>query len=107
MKRLSIAAIFFVLLACSSCSNLKHTKVTAENKREVMNRIAKGSEITDEERHLLVEYSMRYSMDTILQGGRPDLPTGKTIGEMIEEQRKWDAEHAQVQDGAGHSQSGH
>jgi hypothetical protein len=107
LKRLSIVVLFLVLLACFSCSNLKNTKVTDENKREIMTRIAKGNEITDEDRHLLVEYSTRYSMDTILRGGRPDLPTGKTIGQMIEEQRKWDAEQAKSQGATAPTQPGH
>ncbi len=95
MNRLTIAALLAVLLFFLACSNLKKTKVTEENKREVMSRIAQGNEVTNEERHLLVEYSIRYNMAAILKGARPDLPAGKTIGEMIEEQRKWDAEQAQ------------
>jgi hypothetical protein len=75
--------------------------VTEENKSTIMSRIANGNEVTDEERHLLVEYSLRYSIATIMKGGRPDLPTGKTIGEMIEEQRKWDAEQAKAQAAQG------
>jgi hypothetical protein len=81
--------------------------VTDENKNTIMNRIGTGNEVTDQERHLLVEYSMRYSMAKILQGGRPDLPSGKTIGQMIDEQRKWDAEHPQAQGGPGQTQAGH
>jgi hypothetical protein len=95
MNRVSIVALLVVLLFSLACSNLKKTMVTEENKRDVMSRIAQGKEITDEERHLLVEYSLRYNLAAILQGGRPDLPTGKTIGEMIDEQRKWDAQQAQ------------
>lgn len=103
MNRLSIAALLVVLLLSLACSNLKKTTVTEENKRELMSRIARGNEVTDEERHLLVEYSLRYNLAVVLRGGRPDLPTGKTIGEMIEEQRKWDAQQAQ----SGNTQPGH
>jgi hypothetical protein len=107
MNRLSVAALIAVLLFSLACSNLKKTKVTEENKRELMSRISQGNEITDEERHLLVEYSIRYNLAVILKGGRPDLPTGKTIGEMIEEQRKWDAQQAQTQSGNTQPQPGH
>lgn len=95
MKRLNISAVLIATLFFSACSNLKKTVVTEENKSEIMSRIANGNEITDEERHLLVEYSVRYNLKIILKGGRPDLPTGKTIGQMIEEQRKWDAQQPQ------------
>jgi hypothetical protein len=107
MNRLSVAALIAVLLFSLACSNLKKTKVTEENKRELMSRISQGNEVTDEERHLLVEYSIRYNLAVILKGGRPDLPTGKTIGEMIEEQRKWDAQQAQTQSGNTQPQPGH
>jgi hypothetical protein len=107
MNRLSVAVVLVLLLFSLACSNLKKTRVTEENKREVMSRIAKGNEITDEERHLLVEYSIRYNMAVILKGGRPDLPTGKTIGEMIEDQRKWDAQQAQNGNAQPQQQPGH
>jgi hypothetical protein len=107
MNRLSIAALLVVLLFSLACSNLKKTTVTEENKRELMSRIAQGNEVTNEERHLLVEYSLRYNLAVVLRGGRPDLPTGKTIGEMIEEQRKWDAQQAQTGNTPPQPQPGH
>lgn len=100
-----LAVLLFSLLFSLACSNLKNTKVTEENKREVMTKIARGNELTNEERHLLVEYSIRQSMKNVLQGGRPELPTGKTVGEMIEEQRKWEAQ--QAQGGNAQPQPGH
>jgi hypothetical protein len=95
MRRRNISALLIAILFLGACSNLKNTKVTAENKREIMSRISQGNEITDEERHLLVEYSVRYNLSSVLKGQGADLPTGKTVGQMIEEQRKWDAEHPQ------------
>jgi hypothetical protein len=107
LKRLNTVALCLALLFCASCSkSLKNTTVTDQNKGKIMARISQGNEITDEERHLLVEYSMRYSMARILQGGGPDLPSGKTIGQMIDEQRKWDAEQAKAQGGTGQMQPG-
>lgn len=81
MRGPSIVALVTALLFSSACSNLKHTKVTEQNKREILSRIANGNEVTTEERHLLVEYTMRYKMAAVLQGRRPELPTGKTIAE--------------------------
>jgi hypothetical protein len=107
LKRLQIIALFLALLLCASCTSLKNTKVTEQNKNKIMQRIGTGNEITDQERHLLVDYSMRYSMAKILQGGSPDLPTGKTIGEMIEEERKWEAEHPEAQAGSGQTAPAH
>lgn len=44
--------------------------------------------MTDEERSLLAAYAVHNSMAAVFGGGKPGLPTGKTVGEMIEEQRK-------------------
>lgn len=82
-----------VATVCPSCVNIKKIRLTDENKGKLLAEIGKTNEITDQERHLLVEYSMRYSMPKILRGERPDLPTGKTLGELIDEERKWDAAH--------------
>jgi hypothetical protein len=106
MKRLNISVLLIAILFFSACSkSLKNTKVTAENKQQIMSRISLGNEVTDEERQLLVEYSVRYNLASIMKGNGPDLPNGKTIGEMIEEQRKWDAEHPQS--GNAQPQPGH
>jgi hypothetical protein len=105
MKRINISVLLIAILFFSACSNLKNTKVSAENKREIMSRISMGNEITDEERQLLVEYSARYNPAAIMNGKGPDLPNGKTIGQIIEEQRKWDAEHPQG--GNAQPQPGH
>jgi hypothetical protein len=107
LKRFHVVALILALVFCASCSSLKNTKVTEDNKSTIMSRIGTGNEVTEQERHLLVEYSMRYSMAKILQGGSPDLPTGKTVGQMIEEERKWEAEHPAAQGGSGQPQPGH
>jgi hypothetical protein len=110
MRRLTLTAILPILLLCSSCSkvtqavavicpscvNIKKIKLTDENKSKILADIAHSKEISDEERHLLVEYAIRYSMPKILKGGRPDLPSGKTLNELIEEERQWDAAHPEV-----------
>lgn len=111
MKRPAVAAILPILLlfcsgcshvtqavsvVCSSCVNIKKIRLTDENKHKLLAEIGNSKDISDQERHLLVEYSLRYSMPKILRGERPDLPTGKTLGELIDEERQWDAAHPEA-----------
>jgi hypothetical protein len=73
MKRLNISVLLIAILFFSACSkSLKNTKVTAENKQQIMSRISLGNEVTDEERQLLVEYSVRYNLASIMKGNGPD-----------------------------------
>lgn len=105
MRNVKVGSVLVLLFFSLACTSLKNTKVTDKNKLKLMSRISQGDEITNEERHLLVEYTLRSNMSAVLQGQRPELPTGKTIGEMIEEQRKWDAQ--QAQNSNGQPQPGH
>jgi hypothetical protein len=68
--------------------------VTDGNKDKIMSEVSTSKELTDDERQLLAGYIMRHSLATVFQGGKPDIPTGKTVGEMIEEQRTLVAEEA-------------
>ena len=92
MKLLSMLALCISLLFCSSCTNIKDKKVTEENKDKILSEVPTSKDLTDEERQLLAGYVMRQSMASVFQGGKPGLPTGKTLGEMLQEQRKWVAE---------------
>lgn len=89
MKHLWAVSAFVIILVCSSCSNIKSQKVTAENKSRILNQISSSKDLTDEERELLAAYVVRQNIGDIFGGGEPGLPTGKTLGEMIAEQRQW------------------
>jgi hypothetical protein len=84
-----------LLLVCSSCSNVKRQKATDENKDKLISEVATSKDLTQEERKLLSAYIVRQNVSSIFQGGKPSIPTGKTIGEMIEDQRKWVAHNAE------------
>lgn len=92
MKFWNLALPFALLLLCSSCSNINNKKVTNANKDKIMYEISTSKELTDDERQLLAGYVVRQNLSTVFQGGKPDMPTGKTVGEIIENQRKWVAE---------------
>jgi hypothetical protein len=94
MKWWSLALLCALVFVCSSCTNIKNKKVTDENKDKVMSEISNSKELTDDERQLLAGYIMRQNLSTVFQGGKPEIPTGKTVGEMIEDQRKWVTEEA-------------
>ncbi|HWW15386.1 MAG TPA: hypothetical protein VN310_12055 [Candidatus Dormibacteraeota bacterium] len=92
MKSCNLFLLYALLLVCSSCTNLKSQKVTDENKDKLISEIATSKDLTDEERQLLSGYIVRQNVSSIFQGGKPSIPAGKTIGEMIEDQRKWVAQ---------------
>src|SRR6267143_497679 len=94
MKLGNLVLLCAIVFLCSSCSNIKSKKVTDENKDKIMSEVSTSKELTDDERQLLAGYMMRHSLATVFQGGKPDIPTGKTVGEIIEEQRNWVAEEA-------------
>ncbi len=72
-----------ILPACSYQSDgLKDTLVTADNQAEVYEKVRTGTELTGEEVQLLNEYLKRAQLP---EGTY--LPAGKTVGQMIQEQR--------------------
>lgn len=97
MKCWNLLLLCAVLSICSSCSNLKHKKVTDENKDQIINDISTSKDLTDEERKLLAGYMFRQNISAVFQGGKPSFPTGRTVGEMIDEQRKWVADSAKAE----------
>ena len=66
--------------ACAELSDVKSVRVTEENKATLYERIQDGSDLTGEEVRLLDAYLER-------QGFDGELAVGKTVGEMIAEQR--------------------
>jgi hypothetical protein len=95
MKLWYSAVLCATVFACSSCSNLKTTKITDENKDKIFSEIAASKDLTADDKEVLTNYIMRQSLAAVFAGGKPSIPTGKSIGEMLDEQRKWVAEEAE------------
>jgi hypothetical protein len=79
--------IMAVLIACFlvSCSDVKDLKFTKDNQDQVMEKVRKSKDLTGEEVGLLMAALMR----TSFSGGGLE---GKTVGKLIEEQRKMAAD---------------
>jgi len=77
-RGLAILASTLLVVACAS--DLKQAEVTEANRDELQERIRAGRELAGEEVRLLDAYLSRQGT-----GGR--LPSGRTIGELIGEQR--------------------
>lgn len=89
MKRVPTIFLLSVALMLCGCTNVKNKKVTAENKDKIFEEIKNSKQLSVEEVQLLQAYVLRHAMASAFsqQGGSSD--EGKTIGQMIEEQRKW------------------
>lgn len=87
-KTILYSALTLLILA-TGCSSVKSQKVTAENKDKIFEQIKNTKELTVEETQLLQAYIVRSSLAKGF-GLEANLPMeGKTIGELIETQRKW------------------
>jgi hypothetical protein len=90
--RLVILALCSLFVTClSSCTDIKKTKFTVENRDKIL------SKLTPEERELLTASLMRQSMANIFGGSSNPIPD-KTVGELIEDQRKWLAQQKAEED---------
>jgi len=85
-----VAAILLVTVACGG--NVKNRKVTEDNKEKIFDEIKQSKDLTVEEVGLLQAYVIRKGIGDAFSGKTPSLPVGMTIGEMIDEQRKWIAD---------------
>ena len=92
MKPWNRAVLCVLIFICASCTSIKSKKVTDANKEAIIGEISTSKELTDAEKQLLTGYIVRQSLSTVFRGGKPSIPTGKTIGEMIEDQQKWIAQ---------------
>jgi len=91
MKRTSIISIIFLIVLLSSCSGVKGTKVNAENESEVLSSVGQSKSLTQEEKELVAAFFMRSKMGGMF-GIKEAKAEGKTIGQIIEEQRAYVAE---------------
>lgn len=87
-----IPAVLLIALSVAACGSVKNQKVTDHNKDKILDQIKNSKDLTVEEVGLLQAYIMRKGLGDALAGKTPSLPVGMTIGEMIEDQRKWTAD---------------
>ena len=92
MKRnLTVVFMACVFILMASCSNVKNKKVSAQNEAEILRAVGESKSVTQEEKDLIVAYFMRAKMGGIF-GIKQANPEGKTIKQIIEEQRTYFAE---------------
>jgi hypothetical protein len=87
MKRLLLLVILIAVAGCSG--NVKNLRITEENKNTVFDQIKTTKDLTVEEVGLLQAYVLRKGLGDAFAGKTPTLPVGMTIGEIIDDQRKW------------------
>ncbi len=88
-----LAVLAIVLIATTACSgNVKNQRITEENKETVFEQIKGTKDLTVEEVGMLQAYVLRKGLGDALAGKTPTLPVGMTIGEIIEDQKKWVAD---------------
>jgi hypothetical protein len=79
MRKLLTTLLITLTLLIAACGNVKDTKFTATNREEVIAKVLKSSDLTDDERQLATLAIGRY------QATGKDL-AGKSVGELIDEQ---------------------
>lgn len=78
-----------MLLLASACTNVKSMKITEENKDKIWEQIKDTKDLTGEEVQLLQSYMLRKGLRSAFSGKRFSFPVGRTIGEIIEEERRY------------------
>ena len=84
-------SVSILMLWASACSRDPHKlKITDENKDKFLESIRDSKGLTVEENRLLLAYMMRSSK--ALGVGKKELsPVGKTVGQLIGDEREWEA----------------
>lgn len=76
-----VVCSFLITLVCS-CTDVRTMKVTVENRDKIL------SKLTPEDRDLLTASLVRQSVANVFSGSSALIPD-KTVGELIEDQRRW------------------
>ena len=92
MKSKLLIPVLGALMLGGCSKSIKETMVTEENKDTIFQQIKDSKDLTVEEVGLLQGYVMRSALRGAFSGEKPGIPTGKTIGQMIEEQRQFAAD---------------
>ena len=86
MKAITVGALLVVLLV--GCSGTKGLKVTEQNKATVLGKVAQSKDLSQEEKESVATYFLRSSLGGYFGIEKCD-PVGKTIGQIIAEQRAY------------------
>ncbi len=97
MKKLVTVVVLSCVVVIAACSSIKNKKVTSANKDKIFDEIKNSKKLTVEQVQLLQAYMLRRAMASAFSKDNSDSDDGKTIGQMIEERRKWIAD-AKVRD---------
>jgi hypothetical protein len=84
LKSISALLVGLCLIALCGCGNVKNKKITENNQKEILQQIKNSKDLTGEELQLLQGAMFRSAFQ-----GHAGLPVGKTVGEVIKEQREW------------------
>lgn len=84
--------IAVVLLAfCAGCADPKSIKVTDANKDDFVSLVKDARGLTGDEMRLLMAYQVRHGAAKAI-GGTPEAVVGKSVGDLIDAQRKFEAD---------------
>lgn len=86
MRAASIV-LLIVFTALCGCGGVKSKKITEANKGKIFEEIKNSHDLTVEEVGLLQAYVIRTSLQDAFAGRQPSIPVGKTVGQVIEDQR--------------------
>ena len=93
-KKYSFITALLIFSGCiflNSCSqNVKNTKLTDENMEKELQTIKDSKQLTDDEMRMLAAYLVRSKLASAF--GSAGLSKDKSVGEMIEEERKFEDE---------------
>ena len=82
-----LLTVLFLSFSCRG--SIKNKRITEKNQDTIWEEIKDSKDLTVEEVQLFQGYVLRQGLQGIFSGKEPKLPVGKTIGEIIEEQRGW------------------
>lgn len=108
MKRtFSLLALVVILSSCSC--GVRSMVYSESNKEEVTKAVVESKTLSSEEKGLFVAYFARVAMQAIplfgalaAKGGKIASPNGKTVQQILDEQRAWIAEEKKQEEGAKH-----
>ncbi len=95
VRSLVALPLAFLLFGCQTDTGLKNIEVTPENQEEIQKNIQSSHDLTVEEVRLLDAYLERQKQQT----GSAALPTGKTVAQLIEDERVFRGESSPTKPG--------
>jgi hypothetical protein len=98
MKKIAVTLSFALLLA--ACSKPMETVIPTDMSTWEKDLAPAVKKLGDEDKALFAGYAARVKVGEIFGGGKAGIPFGTTVGQAIEEQKKWVAEQKKAADEA-------